>query len=184
MSPDRDLQNLVGDAIKSDLRSIDSRRANSNYRLWEHKTLNIHRGVILLHAADAHDASTLLNEIRAIVAEEFSHWLSWLRGFGYGVVISAKAFPRDAVTLVNVVDTYNQWRGVFQWLVYIADDPRQGFGLHMWAEGYLSPAYTRIVERLRARGIDCPSFVRDKGAYFAFLESMGKLGAPTFKVSD
>jgi hypothetical protein len=183
MNLDRaELQDLIRDAVQSDLRELVTARASASYALWERKTLNIHRGVVFLQASSASStAEMLLSQVRDTVSAEFNLTWSWLRGFGFGAVVYSRSFPSDIEKILGFIDRYNSSRGVFQWLIHVTDDLPMGFGTHMWAEGYLSGTYRRLIALLQARGMDCPSFVQDKGAFFSFLQSIGKLGTPTFQ---
>lgn len=176
-----ELVSLIQNAVQSDLRELVTGHPGANYVLWEKKTLNIHRGIVLLEPASSADgAKALHGQIRDVVNREFNLTWSWLRGFGFGAVILSRRFPSDIAKIIEFIDTYNTSRGVFQWLVYLTEDPPLGFGVHMWAEGYLSATYRRLVALMQASGVECPSFVRDKGAFFGFLQSIEKLGTPCF----
>lgn len=175
------LKPLVQSAIANDLKELVPRLGGGCCSIWEHRTLNLHRGVVLLDRPDETDAEAIINEIRTTVANEFNLAWAWLRCFAFGAVVSTAGIPDNLDRLTTCIDRYNRSAGVFQWLVHVSNAPPMAFGVHMWAEGYLTPTFRRIVQSLRELDLECPMFVDDKGPFFEFVKRIGKLPAAEFR---
>lgn len=173
------IKTLVEEAVQADLFKIAPKSPGSAHVLWEYKTWNLHRGVIYLDRSEPFSsARDVEQQLRQIVASEYRLGWAWLRGFAFGACVHAPNLPPDAAVLEKCIDTYNRLKGVFQWLVYVSDSPRVAFGVHTWIEGYLSKTYRRLLQQVILSGLACPSFVRDKGNFFAFAQ---KIGSPPMR---
>ena len=73
--------------------------SNDEWSVWEHKTWNIHRGVLCWRPM--HEELTI-DELATTVREkvERSFKRSWWRGFGFGVLVVLDAKP-DAFKIVD-----------------------------------------------------------------------------------
>ena len=169
-------------AIAGKLSPCTPIRPANSYQLWEKKTLNLHRGVLAMYPDEPFSSGAEVEQrIRATVKEEYNLRWSWLRGFAYGAFVMAPNVPDDAEKLENCIDRYNNMSGVFQWLVFVSAKPRVAFGIHTWIEGYLSPIFRNLVQYIADDGLDCPTFVRDKGAFFTFAAQLKQLPFDDFK---
>jgi hypothetical protein len=178
------LKPLVQSAIANDLKEFVPRHGGGYCSLWEYRSLNMHRGVILVERPGEITAEAIVKEIHTKVGSEFNLAWAWLRGFAFGAVVSTSGIPENLDRLVNCIDRYDRSAGVFQWLVHISDTPPMAFGIHMWAEGYLTPTFRRIVQSLRKLELECPTFVDDKGPFFEFVKVIGKLKTAEFRSDE
>ena len=165
----------VEEAIAARLTPKEPRSLSAPYALWEIRRLQLHRGVVYLRSETPSSASEIHERLRSIVADEFNLRWTWLRGFGFGAVIHTKSLPSDLHLLENCIDRRNRLCGVFQWVVFVSDEPAVAFGIHTWMEGYLSGIYRALLATVRAREIPCEAFVRDKGAFFAYAQRIVRL---------
>jgi hypothetical protein len=116
------------------------------WHVWEHKTLNIHRGVLHWQTADAcADLTNLPELIRANVKASFR--ISWLRGFAFGVLIESDARPLDRSIIEDWIDIRARLGGTWQWTIYACPPARTVVAVHTWQEGFLSPIYRSLLER-------------------------------------
>ena len=118
-------------------------RFESEWRLWEKKNLNIHRGIIELQL-DEPPAS--INEfaahIRNGIKSEFRP--GWLRGFGYGTVLHCQALSPDFAKICDQIDTRNKKNGVWQWAILQFDREKLAVGVHTWLSGFFDHATMTI----------------------------------------
>lgn len=173
---------LIQNAIGSDLRDMRAKSGEGAYHLWEHRTWNVHRGVVFLEQREPFASSQEVEDrLRSVVRDEFPLGWTWLRGFAFGACVKAPSLPTDGEKLEQIIDIRNRIKGVFQWLVYHSASPSVAFGIHTWTEGYLSPTYRRILEAIREGGTECQGFVRDKGLFFEFTQKMARARMEEFK---
>lgn len=149
------------------LRSIAPKH-RSDWRLWQKKSFNIHRGIIELTARDIPSIDDLASDIRSGVRKEFRP--GWLRGFGFGTVIHFRNMPADFTSICEHVDTRNKRHGVWQWMVACVDTDRIAIGIHTWLHGYLRPVYESILQQLEADNYECMSIDADIDEIIAGLQ--------------
>ena len=142
-----------------------------HWRLWQHKTLNIHRGV--MHW-DATGRSCQLSEVRLQVREVVRECFrpSWWRGFGFGVVVSLSQLDESFQDVAQLVDVRNQRRGVWQWVVLHLPAVQIATGICTWTEGYLAPVYRDLLLALQKSGFECHSHQRDMDALLKTLRDI------------
>ena len=165
----------VEEAIAARLAPKEARSPDASYTLWEIRRWQLHRGVIYLDYDTAGSAVELRDQLRQIVACEFDLRWTWLRGFGFGVVVHSRSLPSDLHLLESCIDRRNRLSGVFQWVVFVSDEPSLAFGIHTWMEGYLSSVYRTLIATLKERQLPCQTFVSDKGAFFTFAQRIVRL---------
>ena len=129
------------------------------WRAWEKKSLNIHRGVIEWHV----DTPRPMNEIAASVREgvklDFGPGFlgGLLRGFGFGAILHLRQMPSDFAQICPHIDRRNKSRGVWQWVIVCFDEDQVAIGLHTWMHGYLRPVYDEVLAQCAAAGYLCTS---------------------------
>ncbi|MBO0698250.1 MAG: hypothetical protein J2P46_07645 [Zavarzinella sp.] len=143
------------------------------WRLWEHKTLNIHRGVIHWDATATDDTlADVREEVRAVVARYFRP--AWWRGFGFGTVVSLGHADESFGRAAELIDVRNNRRGTWQWLALHFPKLREAVGVCTWTEGYLAPVYRDLLEALRGAGFRCQSYQRDMDALVKHLVTVAE----------
>ena len=149
----------------------------SNWRFWEKKNLNIHRGIIewfVDHEFSSIDE--LAMQIRTQVKSEFKP--GWLRGFGFGTVLHVKTVSEDFVQICNYIDRRNRRKGVWQWAIVQFDDDKVAMGIHTWLHGYLRPVFDSIIERLTEEGYECKKADADVDKLLAAISKLHALCSP------
>jgi hypothetical protein len=135
----------------------------SSWRLWQYKSLNLHRGVIHWDAtARPCTLSKIRDEVRAVVRDHFRP--SWWRGFGFGAIVSLGDVDDSFNHAADVVDVRNNSQGTWQWLVLHFPGTQTAVGVCTWTEGYLAPVYHDLLAELRKTGFTCESFQKDMDA--------------------
>lgn len=169
-------------AIANDLGRVSPKTDESGYRLWRRSSFNLYRGVVAIEKPKTwSNVAELQAEVRTIVEREFRPQRNWFRGFAFGAFLMTPGFPGDAEHLPECIDIYNRFRGVWQWVVYVATEQRLACAIHTWSEGYLSPTLRRLVGAIEVSGTPCPTFVRDKGPIFNFAAAIGRQPAADFR---
>ena len=167
----------LGDLIGKLLKPFPSDLPRT-WTLWQHKTLNIHRGII--HWDQTANAATMdkaRDEVRHVVQSRFRP--TWLRGFGFGAVITMSEIDDSYKNVADLIDARNNSKGTWQWIVLYLPVPRAALGVCTWTEGYLAPVYQDILARLRKSGHFCESHKKDMDAVLKALSSIRKL-SPTY----
>lgn len=141
------------------------------WRVWEHKTLNRHRGV--LHWRPAGEAPTfarVADVMRGQAAASFR--VSWWRGFAFGALVELPKVPADVDALKGVIDVRDNPKGTWQWTVVVCPPARTAVGIHTWIEGYLSPVYRGLIDLHREQGFEVGSVRKEKDGLMNFLTSI------------
>ena len=163
----------IADVLRTRLRPLAD---EPPWSLWQHKTLNIHRGVLWRQAAEAVTCAQIAGEVRDRVAA--SYRVSWWRGFGFGAVVEAPDLPADADGLIDAIDTQGRSRGTWQWAVLASANPRAAVGVHTWKAGYLTPVYEGVLAAFAAGGYEVAHCAKEKDALLRFLEAVSRLRLP------
>jgi hypothetical protein len=143
------------------------------WQLWEHKTLNMHRGVIHWDAtAGGRTLADIRDRVRGLVRGSFRP--AWWRGFGFGAVVSVEHADDSFARAADLVDVRNDRRGTWQWLVLHFPSLRAAVGVCTWTEGYLAPVYRGLLSALRGEGFTCESYQRDMDALMRRLVAIGE----------
>ncbi len=112
---------------------------------WEHKTWNIHRGVIHWRTAlEALNPDQIFAVVRDHVFEIYK--MRWWRGFAFGVVLEAHVVPEESRDLATLIDMAENPEGTWQWLLCVCHPLRAAIGFHTWSSGYLTPTYSELLE--------------------------------------
>src|SRR5262249_51214192 len=69
-------------------------------------------------------------------------------------------------------DSYENSKGTMQWVVLLSGDGHAATGVHTWVEGFLSPVYRSILQRLQQRGYQITSIRKEKDGLLKFLTSV------------
>lgn len=152
----------------------------TEWRLWEHKTLNLHRGVLRWRAADRIASLPQMSEsVREQVESRFR--VAWWRGFAFGTLIEAETIPPDLPTIEDWIDTRANRQGTWQWAIYSCAPHRVAIGVHTWTEGFLSPVYRDLLDCYRSRDYEVGSFRKEKDRLMKFLTTVASLKGYRFK---
>jgi hypothetical protein len=145
-----------------------------DWRLWEKKSLNIHRGVIDWAISSSYGSiDEIADRIRQGVVTEFNP--RRFRGFGFGTILHLKVAPRDFVKICDHIDTRNKRNGVWQWAIVCFDEDQVAIGIHTWLHGYLRPIYESALQELALRGYECQSSDAEIDQLFVTLAKIGKV---------
>jgi len=148
-------------------------RQSGRYSLYEKKTLNMHRGVVVIEHADAWGSTdALAAEVRRSVREEFRP--AWWRGFAFGAILRFDKVDPNLSVLANAIDPYNRRGGVWQWAVICVDQGRVAIGMHTWLHGYLRPIYDTTLQQLSNAGYLCACTDTNKPQFIAFTEKLDR----------
>jgi hypothetical protein len=126
-----------------------------DWRVWEKKSLNIHRGVLDWPSIPYVDIDVIARRVREGVKREFKP--GWFRGFGFGAILHLKAAPGDLTRICDHIDRRNKTAGVWQWAILQFKNENVALGVHTWLHGYLRPVYESVLDQLRSQGCECHS---------------------------
>jgi hypothetical protein len=139
---------------------------------WQHKTLNIHRGV-LLHWTALNPTWHELSQ-QTIAAAQRSFKSSWWRGFGFGAVLEVSSLPVDCECVIESISVRAHTH-TWQWVILVAHHDNVVLGIHTWQEGYLSPVYRELVAHFESEGLTVGSFAKEPDRLLKFLLQVGQL---------
>lgn len=149
------------------------RERESDWAIWEHKTFNIHRGVLHWCAPDNLGFQEIAHVVRQRVKQLFP--ITWWRGFAFGVLIESPRLPPDVVAIDATIDTRASGQGTWQWTVLAAVDTQTAVGVHTWKAGYLSETYRQLLKHFEAKGYLVGSFKKEKDKLMQFLTMVAGL---------
>jgi hypothetical protein len=152
----------------------------TEWRLWEHKTLNLHRAVLHWQATDRTPGLPRMSELVREQAESRFR-IAWWRGFAFGALIEAEAVPPDLPAAEDCIDTRANAKGTWQWLIYACATAQVAVGVHTWTEGFLSPVYRGLLDCYRSAGYEVGSFRKEKDRLMKFLTAAAKLKGYRFQ---
>ena len=153
--------------------------STADCQVWEHKTLNIHRGVLKLRFTDRQSLSGMSDTVRERVRESFG--VSWWRGFGFGAVVESPNIPDDVATIASCIHTRANSRGTWQWIILACGTAETAIGVHTWAEGYLTPVFLRLLGHYESLGYQVGGFKKEKDQLMRFLTAAARLKGFSFK---
>lgn len=139
------------------------------WRLWELKNANMHRGIIIYEPS--HDLA--FQQIEALVRELVVNRYkpTWIRGFGFGVVIQFNIAPNfELRDFINCIDSYNKNKGVFQWVVAVDHENKKIFAAHMWLHGALHGAFIDALDQVTIHQYSIEKVYKEKPNFFINLE--------------
>jgi len=129
------------------------KKEDEEWTLWEHKTLNTHRAVLLWQPKFS---KISYPELAAIIRQKISdnYKRSWWRGFAFGVIIDVQTMP-DQVDLINdYIDIRDNKKGTWQWSILVCQDKKTIIATHTWIAGFLTPLYQTILENYSSKNYD------------------------------
>jgi hypothetical protein len=163
----------ISQALQTRLQLRESTLGNE-WQIWEHKTFNIHRGVLHWRPTIANLSYVdMVAQIREQVKANYS--ISWWRGFAFGVVIESPEIPADISMIEESIDTRASSKGTWQWTVFICEPTQTLIGIHTWTEGYLSPAYRDLLKHFESLSWTVGSFKKEKDKLMQFLTAISSL---------
>ena len=143
---DKSLESIISTKLEL-LKSIEG------VQLWEYKTFTIHRGVVSLRLLQRGDnVSTLKSDIRQLVLANYKR--SWWRGFGFGAIVYVSNFTASEKLeeLYELIDTRDNKKGAWQWLMLIDKSSKEFTCVHMHMKGYLSSIFMNVIEFYENQG--------------------------------
>jgi len=143
------------------------------WNIWEHRTLNLHRGVLHAPAVASTSWTELAQQVREISQRSFQ--VRWWRGFGFGVVIETLRLPQDVEHAIEAIDVRANRLGTWQWLIIAASADQAVIGLHTWKEGYLSSVFRALVDYYCRREYFVGTFTKEPDRLLQFLLEVGEL---------
>ncbi len=153
--------------------------ADSAWQIWEHKTLNMHRGVLCWNPNPGLNCTQMVEQVRGQIDSSFH--ISWWRGFGFGVIIDSPLIPGDIIQIENAIDTRNSEKGTWQWTIFSCKSLKTVFGMHTWAEGYLSTSFRQILSNCESEGYATGIFKKEKDRLMQFLTETASLKGIEFQ---
>jgi len=149
------------------------------WAVWEHKTLNMHRAVLVWQPEQAPAEYAAVSAlVRAKVGSLFK--VSWWRGMGFGLVATLPSIPEGVEACVDDIDTRDNPKGTWQWSVLALPARGAVIGAHMWMHGYLSSTYEQLIQRYESEGSRVATFKKEKDKLMKFLT----LAAPLPEYDD
>lgn len=138
------------------------------WRLWERKSLNMHRGVLHWRPPGSRvTCSDLALRVREHVAANYR--IAWWRGFAFGVVAEFSELPDDLLSLGDFVDVRNNTMGTWQWTILVCHRTKTVIGVHTWFSGFLTSTYRAILAQHQGSDFATGSFKKEKDRLMAFL---------------
>lgn len=172
-----DLASELSAATLGRLRQRDD-AAESDWRFWEKRNLNLHR-VVALWTRGSSSPREIEIQARAAVSRRFKS--AWWRGLGFGVVVDVRDVERFPDAFLPFVDGRANRAGTWQWVILVSPTRRKAAGLHNWVEGYLSPVYRGLLERLGERGFAVESVRKEKDGMMKLLTAAKPRLFPDFR---
>jgi hypothetical protein len=151
---------------------LDEERSTDDWRRWELKTLNIHRGVLHGRIRDARVRGENIGRIVSEQARSF-YRVSWWRGFGFGALVEFPAVPGDASALLDRVHTVDSWSYTCQWLIVAFEHEQIVLGIHTWMEVRLSNLYRELLRSFRRQGFEAAHHKKRKSRFLKLLHAVG-----------
>ena len=142
--------------------------SNDEWSVWEHKTWNVHRGVLCWRPMlEDLTIDELATTVREKVERSFKR--SWWRGFGFGVLVVLDAKP-DAFKIIDqFIDTRENAKGTWQWVILVFPKANVAVGVHTWTAGYLSSVFQGLLNAWEATGFRAESFKKEPDKLMRFL---------------
>jgi hypothetical protein len=157
----------IDDVLNRKLKHVET-MPSAEWRVWEHKTLNMHRAVLeWTPGGMPRSYAEITAGIRSEVARRFN--VSWWRGMGFGVVIYLNAPPEGIAACIDDIDGRENSRGTWQWSIIVFRQNRVAVGVHMWMSGYLSTIYGQTLSRFESEGYRIATCKKDKDRLMQFL---------------
>jgi hypothetical protein len=164
----------MANAIDEKLLKPKAPERQRDWKLWQKKSFNIHRGLIEFAAKRGRTLEDTARLVREGVRAEFRP--GWFRGFGFGAIIHFEELPRDFTEICHYVDTRNKRHGVWQWVIACLDEDKVAVAVHTWLHGYLRPVYDSVLQQLAASGYECSASDSEVDALIATLARIAKVG--------
>ena len=173
-----DLEALVTEASSAKRLKPRTDLPDPEWSFWEKKNLNIHR-VVALWTRGSSSPREIEIQARAAVSRRFKS--AWWRGLGFGVVVDVRDVERFPDAFLPFVDGRANRSGTWQWVILVSPTRRRAAGLHNWIEGYLSPVYRGLLERLGERGFAVESGRKEKDGMMKLLTAAKPRLFPHFR---
>ena len=174
----------IEQAIETRLKPVPA-KTPGGWSVWEHKTLNMHRGV-LHYRPERRDTTISELNTRVLEMRAAQFRVSWWRGFGFGVLVDIGRMPEDMESIGECIDPIENVKGNWQWIIVICDDPKAVIAMHTWVQGYLTPVYRGLLQHYKTSGYPVKSLKKEKGKLMRFLTIVGRsrLLPPDFEVDE
>ncbi len=174
-----DLSAVVGAAASRKGLRLRGDLHDEGWTFWELRNLNMHRVVGLLSdTTAAPDVPGLETEIRSAISRDFHR--SWWRGLAYGVVARMASTSWTPDDLKAMVDSYENRKGVLQWVVVVDVEGDSAVAVHTWEQVYLSAVYRELLGALASAGYRVATAVKGKDGLLKFLTGVSDLEGVSF----
>lgn len=141
----------------------------SEWRFWELKNPNMHRGIIDYIPPNNLTVSTIEYTIREMAFDIYEP--SWSRGFAFGVLLQFNTSPSwDLRDFEECIDSFNKDTGVLQWIVAVDHQDKKAYGVHMWLHGSLHSAFIKTLDSLSSLGYSTQKTYKEKPSFFKNVE--------------
>jgi len=150
--------------------------SDSEWQMWEVKTFNVHRGVLMWRPEAATLSMSNVEEIvRNKVKESFKR--SWWRGFAFGVILDLQSIPDGSETINDSIDIRENGKGTWQWTILSISNIKSTVGVHTWVKGWLTPVYEDLMAHYESCGHQVGTFKKEKGKVLELLTTVARLGS-------
>ncbi len=161
-----DLDGAISELTRDKLKAR-AEIGDADWSFWERKNLNLHRVVAAWRRGDGiTDVAGVRESVRTAIGRHFRR--AWWRGLAFGAAVEVDSIGVDPMDLAELVDGRENVHGTWQWVALVARDGR-ALGVHTWIEGYLSPVYLRLLERLRSQGFEVASARKEQDGLMRLL---------------
>jgi hypothetical protein len=134
--------------------------------MWRRKTKNIFRGVFELDCTGS--SSGQISE-RVLKTVEVEYEPGFLVPFAFGVVLHFTSEAPTPSQLEHLVDDRARKRGTWQWLVVVDQTRKEAYGIHMWANGYLTPVFEALLKHFEGQGYASTKLLKQPGKFWVNL---------------
>lgn len=144
-----------------------TKKNDSDWVLWEHKTLNIHRAILQWTPQAKLPYSAIHEQLRNKISEEYK--VSWWRGFGFGVILNVHSIPDRIELIEDTVDIRDNRKGTCQWVIIVCQEPKFVIAVHTWMSTFLTPIYESLIAHYQDQGYNVADFKKEKDKMMKLL---------------
>lgn len=134
--------------------------------MWQRKTRNIFRGVFELECTGMSPREISAQVLKTV---EVEYKPGSIVPFAFGVVLRFASEAPAPNQLESFIDDRARNRGTWQWLVVVDHARKEAYGIHMWANGYLTPVFEAILKNLEGEGYTSARQFKQPGKFWVNL---------------
>lgn len=139
---------------------------SSALSLWVRKTPNLFRGVLELDCT-CKTAAEAATAVREVVTLEYAPGL--VIPFAFGTILHYAHTSPDVKDMENLIDDRARSRATWQWIIVVNGSLKQVYGIHMWANGYLTPVYENLIKHFENTDYQCQTTVKEPSRFWKRL---------------